>query len=150
MGRKTVSFSASHRIERPADEVFSFLADLEQHPTWQSEPSGAPLRKEVLAEHVSGPRVGKGAAYRWEQVLMGKRTELRLETAEYEPPRRLAFRSKRFGLAFDLEPTDDGGTRVICTREYSVGPVQRLMLRRPYAEASIREDLEKVARALAA
>jgi len=73
-------------IERPAAEVFAFVADAENDAAW---------RPAVLdIARVAGDRAGPGARYR--QGVKGpggRRVDADIETTEFEPDRRVGFRT---------------------------------------------------------
>ena len=68
------------RIERPREEVFAFLADLENLPSWNPA---------IEATWKTSPSsVGVGTTYR--QIRSApERTEEVLEVTTFDPPRRL-------------------------------------------------------------
>src|SRR3954463_10822392 len=93
-------------IARPPDAVFAYLANAENDRAW---------RPGVLEiEHVSGEGVGT----RYRQVVGGpggRRIAADIEITDYEPARRLGFRTvagpvRPTGL-YELEAAD-GGTRL--------------------------------------
>jgi carbon monoxide dehydrogenase subunit G len=106
------------RVERRAtipaapDEVFAFLADLEQLPAWQT---GV-----VEARRTSAGPVEVGATATVVRELMGQRIRAALTVTEYEPPRRMVVESKVSGvgvaIAIDLAAVD-AGTDVAVTAE---------------------------------
>jgi uncharacterized protein YndB with AHSA1/START domain len=108
-------------IGRPPEEVFAFLADLENDRKW---------RPGVLEiEHVSGTGVGS----RWRQVISGPggaRIDADIEITEHDPGRRLAFKTmagpvRPTGL-FELEDAD-GGTRVRFTLDAQLSGLKKAM-----------------------
>jgi uncharacterized protein YndB with AHSA1/START domain len=87
------------RIERPREDVFAFLADLENLPSWDAA---------IEATRKTSPSsVGVGTTYR--QVRSApERTEETLEVTAFDPPRRLIvdgdigpFRA-RIGFALEV------------------------------------------------
>jgi carbon monoxide dehydrogenase subunit G len=84
------------RVERSAvvparpDEVFAFIADLENLPAWQT---GI-----VSARRTSEGPMGEGAAAIVVRELMGQRIEAPLTVTAYEPPRRLTVESSVSGV----------------------------------------------------
>src|SRR5688500_17289143 len=90
-------------INRRPEDVFAYLADLERYPEWQEG---------LLSTRVDtdGPtRVGSRGVDR-RPTPMGVR-EFPFVVAEYDPPRRIAFRVTggpvRSVATLTLEPTDD-------------------------------------------
>jgi uncharacterized protein YndB with AHSA1/START domain len=103
-----VRVTASAQVERPIEEVFAFVADFENSPRWQS----MVRESQKLSE---GP-IGRGARFREYANAMGSKGWVTIEITEYEPNRRVAYRSSRFGAlapiaGFTFEPAA-GGTSV--------------------------------------
>jgi uncharacterized membrane protein len=95
-------------VGRPTDEVFEFLTDLSNVPSWQSgsidvqEPEGS---------------LGVGTTYVQVLKFLGRRIETTLEVTEFEPGRRFALKTLSGPVPFEvrhtLEPADgDGATRL--------------------------------------
>jgi len=87
------------RIERSREEVFAFLADLENMPRW--DPAIQVVWK------TSPSSVGVGTTYR--QIRSGpERSEEVLEVTTFDPPRRLIIEGEigpfraRFGFALEV------------------------------------------------
>jgi uncharacterized membrane protein len=116
--------SASHSvtINRAASEVFAFVADGENAPSWRSG---------VLdVQRVSGQ--GVGAVYR--QGVRGpggRRVAADYEVTAYEPERRMAFKT----IAGPVRPTGefrlqaaDGATILTLSLRADLGGVKRLLM----------------------
>lgn len=95
-------------IGRPADEVFEFLTDFSNVPSWQSgsidvqEPEGS---------------LTVGTTYVQVLKFLGKRIKTTLEVTEFEPGRRFALKALSGPVPFEvrhtLEPADgQEGTRL--------------------------------------
>jgi uncharacterized protein YndB with AHSA1/START domain len=84
-----VRVTASTHIERPIEEVFAFVANFENSPRWQSMVH----ESEKLSE---GP-IGPGARFREYAQAMGSKGWVTIEITEYEPNRRVDYKSSRFG-----------------------------------------------------
>ena len=80
----------SARIGASPEEVFAYLADLDNLAEWQS---GV-----VSAESTSGGEMGVGSSVVVVRELMGQRIEAPLTVTEYEPPRRMAIGSEVSGV----------------------------------------------------
>jgi carbon monoxide dehydrogenase subunit G len=97
------------RVERSAvvqarpDEVFAFIADLENLPAWQT---GV-----VSARRTSTGPMGEGATALVVRELMGQRIEAPLAVTAYEPPGRLTVESNVSGVrataTLDVRPRDE-------------------------------------------
>ena len=104
----------SVHIDRPAAEVFAYIADLEKAPEYV--PSLVSIRK------VSPGETGVGTRYEEVVELAGRRGDGTMEVTEYAPPRVLAHKgeggSASFTTKFIVEP--DGDDACTVTQEYSV------------------------------
>jgi uncharacterized protein YndB with AHSA1/START domain len=125
--------SAIVMIDRPADEVFDFLADGTNNRRW----------REAVIEIAKVSGEGEGAVYR--QTLRGPggrpiKGDYRI--TEFDRPRRLAFQviagPGRPKGAFDLQP-DDPGTRVTFTLELRPSGIMRLMA--PVISRQVRREV---------
>jgi carbon monoxide dehydrogenase subunit G len=94
------------RIAAPPDEVFAYIADLDNLPEWQS---GV-----VAAERTTEGEMRVGATARVVRQLMGQRIEAPLRVTEYDPPHRLGIGSEVSGVKalaeLVLAPAGDGAT----------------------------------------
>jgi hypothetical protein len=94
-------------IQRPLEEVFAFLADLENWSVWRPD-----LRE---SEQTSRGPLDVGTTFRQALDVGGQRMELFCEVTEYEKNRQLSLDYARdglwFGLTFYFEPAE-GGTRI--------------------------------------
>ena len=99
--------SDSTTIDAPPAVVFAIVADPRQHP--RIDGSGS------LTGVITGPErlSAKGDTFGMDMKLFGLPYKIRNKVVELEPDRRIAWR--HFGAhrwRYELEPTDDGGTRV--------------------------------------
>ncbi len=94
-------------INRPAEDVFDFVADERNEPRYNPRMRGA--------EQISEGPIGSGTRFRAELETMGRTVPMIVEFTTYERPRRLASvtRSSMMetegALTFDSVP---GGTRM--------------------------------------
>ena len=94
-------------INRPAEEVFDFVADERNEPRYNPH-----MRR---AEQISDGPIGLGTRFRAEIVSMGRPVEMVIEFTGYDRPRRLASSTHMSsmdthgGLTFDPVPE---GTRM--------------------------------------
>src|SRR5919198_4716178 len=100
-------FRQSVVINRPVEQVFAFVSDLENDPPW----SGAAEMRRTA----SGP-VGVGTTFQQRDRLLGRRLELTLQVVGYEPNRKVMLKTTSRGLSFAgtrmVEPVDQDTTRV--------------------------------------
>jgi carbon monoxide dehydrogenase subunit G len=80
-------------IERPAQEVFDRLADVDRLPEWQQS---------AVESHVQGP-MGVGARVHETRRLLGREAHTELEVAAFDPPRRLALRTLEGPVKIDVD-----------------------------------------------
>ncbi len=124
-------FQASESIERPAEEVFDFLADPRNEPAWLSQEPDAPLRSELSVELLSGEPGRPGSTHRRTRSRGNRSEEVEYRLAEAEPPRLLRYErltgKGRGGRTFELEAEGDA-TRLTLVEEYDpTGPFDRLL-----------------------
>jgi carbon monoxide dehydrogenase subunit G len=98
----------SAEIPRPASEVFSFLADLENLPRWQS---GV-----IRAELTSPGTIGVGSTAVVERRMFGQQIVADLVVSAYEPPRRIVLETEASGVSIqasvEIEPLGPDSCRV--------------------------------------
>ncbi len=91
-------------IAKPADEVFAYINNFENNPTWQNGM--------VSCEYTSSQREGVGTTYKQVAQFMGRTIETNFEVIEFVPNRLVRFvsRESTFPLRImrSVEPTDDG------------------------------------------
>lgn len=82
-----VNVEASTVINRPVEAVFAFVADLENHPTWETN--------FVEVKRVSPEPLGVGTVYQCVLRVPGQRVNSRIEITEFTPNQRISFRGDR-------------------------------------------------------
>jgi carbon monoxide dehydrogenase subunit G len=118
-------------IERTPEDVFAYLSDVSNLPSWQAGVKSAAERDGRIEES---------------RLLLGKELRTTLEIVEREEPRLFTLRALdgpvRFTVRHELEPTD-AGTRLTATAEGDVpGFAAGLLARR--AEKQFRNDFERL------
>lgn len=94
-------------INRPIEEVFIYLANLENDAKWR--------REWVEAKNTSEGPLGVGATFLLVGEFLGRRNEVVYETTEYEPNQRTAWKAVSGPLPLTFRRTFErveGGTRV--------------------------------------
>ena len=108
-------------IDRPVDEVFAFMASVENLPSW--------AENTVQAEQTSAGPVGEGTTCRVVNRAMGQQLDHRFVVTEYEPNRRYAARSTSgpfpMALSYTVEPAG-AGTRLHVVSEAEPGGLMKL------------------------
>jgi uncharacterized protein YndB with AHSA1/START domain len=91
-----MEFELSAEIDRPASQVFAFLADLRNHP--QEEGT-----KVLSVEKTTSGPIGPGTRFREiVQMLPFVRVEMVSEVSAYEPDERIVFTWRGGGMEGDL------------------------------------------------
>lgn len=132
-----IDVTVATRVERPVDEVFAFVADIENEPRWHTDI--------VEAERLTEGEVGEGTNYRVKfRPQPMSPPEGKIEIVEFEPDRRIVARSDMGNMKPELTHVFgevNGGTRV--TRRIRVetsglmtlmSPLMKMMIRRRNAE----------------
>jgi len=100
------SFEMTVEIDRPLEEVFAFLCDLENDPRWR--------REWVDAKRTSKGPIGVGTTTSLFAKVLGRRIEAVYEVTEYDPSRAVSWKtvSGPLPLTFWRNVEGDGqGTR---------------------------------------
>ena len=101
------SFENTVTIQRPAEEIFAYLADFENIPKWN-------YAIEDTSKVSAGP-VGVGTRYRQTRSVPSRSTE-EFEVTAFEPARRLAIRGQigpfQAEISYELE-AKAGATRLV-------------------------------------
>jgi carbon monoxide dehydrogenase subunit G len=126
-------------IARTPDEVFDYLTDVSNLPSWQSG---------VRAARREGDRIHES------RHLLGRELSTTLAIDEEERPRVFAIRALDspvpFTVRHELEPSQSGGTRLTVVGEGDAGLLPGfaagIMARR--AEKQFRRDFERLKRLL--
>ena len=108
-------------INRPLEDVFGFLGDLENNLKWRSGM--------IEAKKISAGPIGVGTTYRMINNFFGRRVEGEAVVTEYELNRKFATMNKS-GLQIEtqrmFEPVD-GGTRVTFSVRTELGGLFKLV-----------------------
>ena len=122
-------------INCPVEEVFAFVADQANAPLWQSG---------ILeVRRNGGGPIGVGTGYTFVRKLMGRRLEATNEYIEYEPNKKIVFRSTSgpmdFRAGYLTEPVADG-TQL--TSWIEMQPRGFAGLAEPLIASGLRRDVE--------
>ena len=122
-------------IARTPEDVFSYLTDVSNLPTWQTGVRSAELRNGRIEESRS---------------LLGRELNTTLEVVEQEEPRLFTLRALdgpvRFTVRHELEAAEEG-TQLTVTAEGDVPGFAAGLLARG-AERQFRKDFERLKRIL--
>jgi uncharacterized protein YndB with AHSA1/START domain len=136
-------FRAEHSalIERPIEEVFAFVADQTNTPTWQ-----AGL---VEVRRTSDGPVGVGTTHAFVRVFMGRRMEADNEYVAYEPNERVAFKTTsgpvRLEASYLFEARPAG---TLLTSRIEMDASGLLRIAEPLIAAGLKRDMKAAFRAL--
>ena len=132
-----IDVTVATNVERPVDEVFAFVADMENEPQWHTDI--------VEAERLTEGEVGEGTNFRVQfRPQPMSPSEGKIEIVEFQPDRRIVSRSDMGNMKPELTHVFeevDGGTRV--TRRIQIetsglmtlmSPLMKVMVRRRNAD----------------
>jgi len=71
-------FEKSIMINRPQQEVFEFVMNLENDPKWQGSI--------VSVKQISDGPIGVGSTFRYESKFLGRKSETEIQLTSYDPP----------------------------------------------------------------
>ncbi len=86
--------STSIEIERPAGEVFSYVADMANNPDWQ--------KGQVSCEWTSPPPIAVGSTYDQHAKFLGRSIRTSFEVTEFEPGRSIRIVSTSGPMPIDV------------------------------------------------
>lgn len=128
--------SVSVSIARPLDEVFAFVADARNRPSWDASVDSEEL--------TSDEPIGVGSTVRTRFRSMGRPYEYTWEIVEHQPPTHQVIESTSgpfpTRLAYRLSDAGDGGTRV----DFSVTgrPTGLMRLLQPLVARTTQKNLD--------
>jgi uncharacterized protein YndB with AHSA1/START domain len=95
-------------IDRPVEEVFSYISNPRNEAHWLSSVS--------QTSNVSDGPTHPGTTYETLSHFLGRRMEFNVEVVEFEPPKQYGYRATHGALhihrRIHLEPVDGGATRL--------------------------------------
>ena len=93
-------------VERPIEEVFAYLTDLEHVPEWQTN---------VLFLQLQSGSLRPGAKLVELRKFLGRKVESVVEVTEYEPPHRYTIKVQSGPIPFEISNVlseSEGGARI--------------------------------------
>lgn len=125
-------------INRPVAEVFEFVADMTNAPSWQADLH--------LVQRIPPGPVHVGSEHVFERRFAGRVMKSRNRVTEFHPPSHFAFEIPDGWIsgraAYDVTPIG-GGCRVSCRMEFrasGIGRVLEPLLARVLGHDSRRDD----------
>ncbi|MDH3752303.1 MAG: SRPBCC family protein [Acidimicrobiia bacterium] len=97
-----IEIRAHVEIERPAGEVFTFLADMANNPTWQ--------KGMQECRWTSDPPLRLGSTYDQVARFLGKEIVSSFEVTEYEEGRLIRIESTAGPMTLDITRSVDAGS----------------------------------------
>ena len=133
---------ADIEIERPAGEVFDYIANFENNPEWQDGMQ--------TAAYITDPPHGKGSEYEQTAKFMGRSVETRFEITDFQPGKSVTIESREstfpIKVTRTVEPLGPSRTRV--RAEISGGPGGLMRIFAPLAgrlaQHSINADYQRL------
>ena len=118
-----VDVSVTGTVRAAPEDVFAYLADLENWPKWQGDMQSASL--------ASGERGQLGAVYRYVSKAMGMTFDSTVRLTKVVPPREVAFEGEWTGMIrpdgrYLVEPAPEG-SRVTLNPRPQVRGLGRVM-----------------------
>ena len=138
----TRTMTASVEIDRPADEVFDYVADMANNPQWQ--------QGQRRCTWTSAPPLRIGSTYDQEASFLGRAIVSSFEVVELEPGRRLRIVSTAGTMPIDVtrtvEPVGPDRCRVSAEVRGEPPVVMRLLgpLLPRLVERSVRGDYRRL------
>ena len=137
-----MQLSATRVIDRPALQVFAFVADVSNNPRWQ--------KGQVSCRWTTPPPVGIGSTYDQEARFLGRRVLSTFEVVEYQPGRSVTIQTVTSSFPIrvrrSVEPLDEGRSRVVAEIDGEPGGFFRLVapLVRRLAQRSVDADYDRL------
>ncbi len=137
-----VKFQTSRiRVKRPAEEVFAYVADVNRHAEWSNAVQESRLDG-------FGP-VAKGSRYRQTIKFLGRTIEGSGEISDYEPNRRVEFRSLSGPMSFKWDVVVEGsGNDTTLVSHGEAEPGGLFKLASPMLQGALRRQAENDFRTL--
>ena len=138
----TMRMSANVEIDRPASEVFAYIANFELNPSWQGG------MKEC--RWTSEPPLRVGSTYDQVATFLGRRIESSFVVTELDPGRSVTIETTRSTFPIKVtravEPLGDGRCRASASIEGGPGGVLGLLapLMKRAAQRSVRGDYRRL------
>lgn len=130
-----IEVTATADVDRPADELFAFVADMANNPRWQEGMERCTWTSE--------PPIGVGSTYVQHARFLGREIVSTFEVVEFASGRRIRIRTIESPMPLDItrevEPIDERSARVTAT--IRGGPTGPLRLLDPLTELAVRRSV---------
>ncbi len=124
-------------IDRPADDVFAYIADMSNNPKWQ--------QGQQRCEWTSEPPLRHGSTYDQEARFMGRTIRSSFEVVEFEQGSTIRIKSTS-GMPIDVTRTVTATGDTSCRVEAVVGGGPPLVgpLFKPMVQRNVTKDYERL------
>lgn len=142
----TIEVTSEVEISRPADEVFAFVADAENNPTWQGG-----MRS---CRWATDPPIAVGSVYEQEAAFLGRPITSTFEVVALEPGRSITIETTAstfpIRVTRSVAPVGDDRCRVSAVVRGDPSGVFRVFtpLLRRMVQRSVRGDYRRLRRVL--
>jgi uncharacterized protein YndB with AHSA1/START domain len=133
-------------VRQPRERVFAFLEEMRNHEAFNDH---------MLTDWTyGGPERGVGSRATVRTKMAGKTDSIQIETVSSVPPKRIVEHNvgaggrRRASGTYDLEPLQDGGTRVRFEYAWREAPLSERLLA-PLVRAVMRPPLQRTMQRLA-
>ncbi len=139
----SLDFEHHVEIERPATEVFPFLADCENNPRWQS---GMQSCRWTSGRDAETGAIEVGATYEQHARFMGRAIDTHFRVTEYVPGQRISIEStvSTFPIQVTRSVASLGPGRCRVTAHIRGQPTGVLKLFSPMVKSSVAKDYRKL------
>lgn len=132
-----IEVSTSIEIDRPAPDVFAFVADFPNNPKWQ--------RGQESCEWTSEPPLRVGSTYEQRARFLGKEMRNSFEVIELEPDRHVTFTSTAGTFPLTVTRTVEplGTTRSRCTENVRGDPKGFFRIAEPLLRQMVKRSIKR-------
>ena len=125
-------FEKSILINRPQQEVFDFVMNLENDPKWQGSIESV--------EQTSNGKIGAGSTWRYFTKFLGRKAETEIQLTSYDPPNGASVKTVNGPVPFENTykfESNGNGTQMTISGQAEIGGFFKL------AEGLAGKQLEK-------
>jgi uncharacterized membrane protein len=109
-------FEKSVLIDRPQQEVFDFVMNLENDPKWQASI--------VSVKRTSDGPIGAGSTFRYETKFLGRKSETEIQLTGYNPPSGASVKAINGPVPFENTykfESNGNGTKMTFSGQAEIG-----------------------------
>ncbi len=137
-----LDFKHSIEIERPTEDVFAYVSEFENNPTWQAGMKSC--------RWTSAERIVPGATYVQEARFMGRKIDTHFVVADVQPGHSISIESTQstFPIQVTRSVEQLGASRCKVTAHIRGQPTGVLKLFSGMVKKSVKKDYDKLKRLL--